>query len=53
MENFWTKKIYAKMVPTNLTNYQLERKREVCANILQRIEGNDERLNRVITGDEN
>jgi hypothetical protein len=53
MENFWTKKFCVKMVPKSHTDDLLERKTEIYANILQRIEGNDERLNRFVTRDEN
>jgi hypothetical protein len=41
-ENGGMKNVCAKMVP----------KREVCSNLLQQIEENDEWLNTVITGDE-
>jgi hypothetical protein len=39
MENFWPKKVCVKMMPKYRTNNLLERKREIYANILQRIEG--------------
>jgi hypothetical protein len=37
----------------NRSNDLLQQKAEIYANILQRIKGNEEWLNRVVTGDEN
>jgi hypothetical protein len=45
-------KVLAKMMPKNLTEDQMQWKRDVCADLLQRIEEKDERLDEVISMDE-
>ena len=45
-------KICAKLVPKNLTNKQKENQRNVCLDILERIENDENFFEYVITGDE-
>lgn len=46
------KKISAKFVPKNLTPEQKDNRKEVCSNLLERIETDPDFLTNVITGDE-
>ena len=51
-EELGTQKICAKLVPKNLTNEQKENRRNVCLDLLQRIENYENFFKHVITGDE-
>ena len=46
------RKVYAKMVPKNLTTEQMANQRDVCLDLLDRLEREPEFFSCVITGDE-
>ena len=46
------RKVCAKMVPKNLTAEQKANRRDVCLDLLDRLEREPELFSRVITGDE-
>ena len=46
------RKVCAKMVPKNLTNEQKANRRDVCLDLLDRLEREPEFFSRIITGDE-
>ena len=46
------RKVCAKMIPKNLTTEQKANRRDVCLDLLDRLEREPEFFNRVITGDE-
>ena len=45
------RKVFAKMVPKNLTTEQKNNRRDVCLDLLDRLENEPEFFSRVITGD--
>jgi len=47
-----TRKVCAKMVPKNLTTEQKANKRDMCLDLLDRLEREPQFFSRVITGDE-
>ena len=51
-EELGMRKIWAKMVPRNLTQQQRGARVSVCAELLEQVEADPELLERVITGDE-
>jgi len=51
-EELGTRKICAKLVPKNLTNEQKENRRNVCLDLLERIENDENILKHAVTGDE-
>ena len=46
------RKVCAKMVPKNLTTEQKTNRRDVCLDLLDRLEREPEFFNRIITGEE-
>ena len=51
-ENLETRKLYAKMVPKILSEYQKQQRFTVCQDIAERPDAEPDLLNSVITGDE-
>ena len=51
-QNLDMRKLCAKMVPKNLTTEQKANRRDVCLDLLGRLEREQEFFSRVITGDE-
>ena len=47
-----TRKVFAMMVPKNLTSEQKTGRRDMCLDLLDRLEREPESFSRVITGDE-
>jgi len=52
IQDLETRKLCAKMVPKNLTTEQKANRRDVCLDLLDRLEREPEFFSRVITGDE-
>ena len=51
-DDLYMRKVCAKMVPKNLTTEQKASRRDVCLDLLDRLEREPEFFSRVITGDE-